>query len=46
MDISIQVSGATAGEDNNVEFPVAYLLDGDVDLQFENETPARMQNLN
>lgn len=37
----LQVSGATAGEDNNVEFPVAYLLDGDVDLQFENETPAK-----
>lgn len=37
----LQVSGATTGEDNNVNFPVCYLLDGDMDLQFENEIPAQ-----
>ncbi len=37
----LQVSGSTTGEDNNVQFPVAYLLDGDMDLQFENEIPAK-----
>lgn len=37
----LQVSGATTGEDNNVQFPVAYLLDGDMDFQFENEIPAQ-----
>jgi flagellar hook-associated protein 2 len=37
----LQVSGATTGEDNNVQFPVCYLLDGDMDLQFENEIPSQ-----
>lgn len=37
----LQVAGATTGEDNNIHFPVVYLLDGEMDLQFENELKAQ-----
>ncbi len=37
----LQISGAITGEDNNVSFPVAYMLDGEMDLQFDNELKAQ-----
>lgn len=37
----LEVSGEISGEDNNVNFPVVYLLDGEMDLQFENQLKAK-----
>jgi flagellar hook-associated protein 2 len=37
----IMISMAETGDDNKVEFPYLYLVDGEVDLFFENERPAQ-----
>ncbi len=36
----IELSGESTGEDNEVEFPIVYLMDGDADFQFDNKQPA------
>jgi flagellar hook-associated protein 2 len=35
------ITGLNSGDDNQVEFPVVYLLDGDQDFIFENARPAQ-----
>jgi flagellar hook-associated protein 2 len=37
----IELSGSTTGEDNNIEFPLVYLLDGELDFQFDNKKEAK-----
>ncbi len=37
----IQLSGSTTGEDNNLEFPLVYLMDGEMDFQFDNKKEAQ-----
>lgn len=37
----IELSGSTTGEDNNVHFPTVYLLDGEMDFQFDNKKEAQ-----
>lgn len=37
----LMVSMSETGDDNKVEFPYLYLVDGEVDLYFENERPAQ-----
>jgi len=37
----LQISGLGTGSDNQVEFPVIYLLDGDQDFYFDESRPAK-----
>ena len=37
----IELSGTVSGTDNDVNFPVVYLMDADADLQFDNKKEAR-----
>jgi flagellar hook-associated protein 2 len=37
----LMISMSETGDDNKVEFPYLYLVDGEVDIYFENERPAQ-----
>ncbi len=37
----LMISMSETGDDNKVEFPYLYLVDGEVDIYFENENPAQ-----
>lgn len=39
-NFKLQITGAKSGDDNEVKFPTVYLLDGKMDLQFEDQTKA------
>lgn len=41
LPFKLMITGLSTGDDNQVEFPTVYMLDGDQDMYFENSKPAQ-----